>query len=550
MYEREGLLQRKNGERVFNFRPLFFSAVFLVLGVLFAYHQKIDGVSAWWLCLLLPVLITPFFFYPKKDKLVIALCVLLLCFAIGNIAFSIAFANYGSATVYSGSVSVVGRVVEMQQKGESITLILDTLYLNGFGENGKLIAYLPLSFAENIRLGDELVMTGTVQVNEAYSPLYGLRGGWIADNVLYSLYSPTNVTVTGHTFDLFLEIRQRMTERICLGMDEGAAALTLAILLGDTSRIEGSILQNIRMGGIAHVFAVSGLHVGALYAFFRFLAKKCKFSKLLTFGFVFFVLVAYGGVCGYSASVIRAIITCLCFYLAREIGVKADFLEIIGGAAIVVLLLFPTLLFDVGFQLSYGACMGLSCFSKPFTRFAGDGIFFLSTLGKSKEERIEIKKQKENTPPTLWENGIGVAVGAIVTTLAAQTFTLPITVNTFGYLSLLSVPLNCLVVPILVALFPVFLGLVAIACVLPAAASVYLLYLPAVLWHTIVLPFELLDLSKTAVVGLTFSGGATMLYCAALVLISGKVNLKGWKKWGMVGVYAILFLLAMIVGNG
>ena len=220
----------------------------------------------------------------------------MLFFALGNILFSVAYADFESSALYEGSVTVLGRAIEIQNAGDWCRVTLDRLYLDGNAENGKLIAYLPATYEEILRLGDELVLTGAVECNQGYSVLSGLYGGWIADKVRYSAFGIEGVAVTGHTFDLFLEIRQSMTDAIKLGMDENSAGLMLAILLGNTVEVEGAVLQNVRVGGIAHVFAVSGLHVGALYAFCAFVAKKCKFPKWLAFALVFFVVVTYGGV--------------------------------------------------------------------------------------------------------------------------------------------------------------------------------------------------------------------------------------------------------------
>ena len=547
MNEREGLLVEKDGARLFNFRPMFFSALFLAFGILFGYFQKINGVSAWWLFLLLPVLILPFFFCKRLENTLLAVMVLLLFFALGNILFSLAYANFESAVLYEGETTVLGRVVEIQNKGDYVRVVLDRLYLNENESKFKLVAYLPATYEGNIRLADEVVLTGILQGNEGYSVLTGISGGDIADGVKYSVFYPSDFTVIGNSFDLFLYIRQSMVDGIRLGMDETSAGLMQAILLGDTSKVSGVTLQNVRLGGIAHVFAVSGLHIGALYAFCRFVAEKGKFPKWLAFSFTFALVITYGGICGFSSSVLRAIITCLCFYLAKEIGIKADFMEIIGVAAIVVLLLFPTLLFDVGFQLSYGACIGLSCFSKQIITALDGLVFTISCIGKSKEKKREVLEKKENSPPSVWGKLKNSLLGAVGATLAAQTFTLPVLINTFGYISLLSVPLNCIVAPILVAAFPIFLGLAVIACLL-SFASVYLLYLPMVVWHALILPFEVINLSNTAWTG-SMSGGAITLYLAGAILLSGKINLKGWKKWSAVALYCVLFVVAMIVGN-
>ena len=57
--------QRQGGkteDKLFNFRPACFAAAFLCLGLALSYHVKLNGVSAWWSLLLLPILGTPFFF--------------------------------------------------------------------------------------------------------------------------------------------------------------------------------------------------------------------------------------------------------------------------------------------------------------------------------------------------------------------------------------------------------------------------------------------------------------------------------------------------------
>ena len=57
-------------DRLFNFRPAFFSAVFLIFGIVFGYYKILHGVSAWWLLSLLPLAVVPFFFCRnKKDFL-------------------------------------------------------------------------------------------------------------------------------------------------------------------------------------------------------------------------------------------------------------------------------------------------------------------------------------------------------------------------------------------------------------------------------------------------------------------------------------------------
>jgi competence protein ComEC len=168
--------------------------------------------------------------------------------------------------------------------------------------------------------------------------------------------------VVGKKFDFFGSIRTRIAEVLYRGMDIETASVTMAVLTGNTAGIEDGLLENMRYGGIAHIFAVSGLHVGDLFAFCLFFTSKTplrKMPKIARFFLVAFLLIFYGGICGFSASVIRATVLCLVGYAAKLLGVSVDRFEALGVGGVIVLLISPVELFSPGFQLSFLACLGI-----------------------------------------------------------------------------------------------------------------------------------------------------------------------------------------------
>ncbi len=555
-------------DKLFNFRPLFFFAVFLCLGIVFAYFHAFYSLSFWWLAALLPFAAAPFFFcrtIRKVKRVGVAVLALALAFAVGYGAFRMQMDGYQNANVYQGEYVVSGRVVEKSRKDGFFGVLLDKINIDGKEEEGKLTAYLPLTFEKDVRLCDELVLTGVVERNTDAFNEYGFAANKIDEDIRYKM-KVENCAVAGRDFHLFLWLRERIETVVYAGMDEDSAAFTMAMVTGDTSGIEEGVLENARRGGIAHIFAVSGLHVGALYAFCLLIcstARMRKTPKLVRFLLLAFVLLFYGGICGYSASVVRATILCLVFYASTLIGIASDSTDNLGLAAIVVLLISPVDLLTVGFQLSFSACLGIVWLARPIKETvyaAGNKLYGLfSTKRKSKNAPLETTETMEATgiakiveydthPPTVRQRIVHACIFFLSVTLAAQIATAPLIAHAFGYISVWSLLLNCLFVPLMSAVFSCLLFLIALACLLPIAWSEVILFAPSSLFGIVVFFFEVIDFS-TAIEGLRLSGTALLVYYGGLTFCTDKWNLKKKYKLPLASFCFLAFALAVYALN-
>ena len=530
-------------DKLFNFRPLFFVGVALCIGVVFSYVVTVYGISPLWALLPVSLAGMPFLFctsWQHAKSVFIAFSVLFAFFLVGVFTFRAQIDDYRTNAVETGESYVSGCVIEYAATAYDAHVVIDELTIDGKSTKGKLIAYMPDSYTENISIADELFLFGCLQSDGAIFNEYGFKASQIHENIRF-IMNVESCQKIGRSQSVFLNVRSRMQNVLQKGMDETPAAVALALLTGDTSRIDYSLLENVRYGGIAHIFAVSGLHIGALFAFCMWLTGKTflsKTSKILRFVLTAAVLLFYGGVCGYTSSVMRASVMCLVFYAARLIGVKMDMLECIGLSATIVLLFSPVALFTVGFQLSFAACLGIAFFAKLLNM----GMLRL-LVGKTPTRRL--LENGDAAPPTVWESTRNSIVSFVAVTLSAQIATSPISLYHFGYLSVWSVFLNCLFVPIVSGVFAILLALVFIGCILPITASAVLLKVPSVVFSALLLVFEVVDFSSFAITGLQLGLGSFFGYYGVCIFLSDKWNVNKPLQYTLAGVCALVFALTL-----
>ena len=141
------------------------------------------------------------------------------------------------------------------------------------------------------------------------------------------------------------------------------AQVLKGMLLGLRSELSPDILDAFRNSGSIHILAVSGLHVGLIATdlLFRFslLRLPRKTTDLLTIAAV----ILYACLVGFRPSVFRASLMTVIYLISRIIERDRDLLNLLAFAALVLLLINPAQLWDIGFQLSFAA-VAVNCLSR------------------------------------------------------------------------------------------------------------------------------------------------------------------------------------------
>lgn len=530
-----------NGTKLLNFRPAAFAAVFLCLGIFSAIAFSFYQLPVWWLSFVLPFFAL---FYRKKQKrALIALALLLAVYWVGfGWTFSKIHAFRSAGEYFGEEYHVTATVVDESETEYGIKLLLSEITVDGKGEQGCLIAYLPTSFSENVSQGDRLLLKGALKTEQSVFDTQTPNLTKLGNDVRYVL-NASSCTVIEKSFSLFVFLRDRLETVVYAGMDETSAAVTMAVLTGNDDGMESGLLENMRRGGIAHVFAVSGLHIGALFGFVVWLIGKTflrNLSKGTRFAIVAFVLLLYGGVCGFSASVTRAITICLCFYGAKLIGLGSDSLEALGLAALITLCIRPFSLFQAGFQLSFAACLGIILLSRPIERLC----YKLVGDRRAKLPLVE----RDRHPLSVGERVKKACISFLSVSVSAQIATTPLSLSIFGCTSCLALFLNFLFVPLISATFSALLAFVCIAALLPVAWSGVILYAPSVAWSALLLLFQTIDFSSYCIEGIIVPIGGLICYYLALSFVSDKWNVaKTVRFMSALACFVLAFCCVFIV---
>lgn len=142
------------------------------------------------------------------------------------------------------------------------------------------------------------------------------------------------------------------------------AGVMKAMILGDKAGMDEEIKDLYQDNGIAHILAISGLHISLIGAgFYRLLRKMgAGFGPAASVGAA--MLFLYGTMVGFSASSLRAVIMMTTFFLAEYLGRTYDMTSAAGLAGILIMIGRPFQIFHSGFQLSFGAVLSISLLGK------------------------------------------------------------------------------------------------------------------------------------------------------------------------------------------
>lgn len=154
-----------------------------------------------------------------------------------------------------------------------------------------------------------------------------------------------------------------------LGIEGDELAVLSALTLGDKTDLSESVRESYSVAGVSHVLALSGLHVGLLYALAFFLLRPLllggQFGRVLRSLLLILLLWLFAFFTGLSPSVVRSAAMFSIWALADLCGRQSFSLNTLALTAWLMLLVRPVWLFDVGFQLSFAAVLSILLF-QPF----------------------------------------------------------------------------------------------------------------------------------------------------------------------------------------
>ena len=209
-----------------------------------------------------------------------------------------------------------------------------------------------------------------------------------------------------------------------LGFTGDELAVLSALTIGDKTELSESVRESYSIAGASHILALSGLHIGLLYAFLFFIlrpvARKGRTGRCVRSVSLLVLLWAFAFFTGLSPSVVRSVTKFSILALADVFGRQPFSLNTLAVTAWLMLLCNPAGLFDVGFQLSFLAVASILLIQRPVYRL----FAVRNRVGKS-----------------IW--------GLMSVSIAAQIGTAPLVMFYFSRFSVHFLLTNLLVIPLI-----------------------------------------------------------------------------------------------------
>ena len=155
------------------------------------------------------------------------------------------------------------------------------------------------------------------------------------------------------------KIRRSFSMKLEQALPSKEASILKTMLLGEKSELDNELKELYQRNGIAHILAISGLHISMIGGIFYKLLLKLNVSmkKASILSFLFVLL--YGGLTGFSVSAIRAVLMFGIRMLSFLLGRAYDFMTSVSLAMVSILLLNPLYIYHSGFVFSFGCVFGI-----------------------------------------------------------------------------------------------------------------------------------------------------------------------------------------------
>jgi competence protein ComEC len=150
-------------------------------------------------------------------------------------------------------------------------------------------------------------------------------------------------------------------------LDGTFLAISKALILGDKSDLDAETMSAFSTTGSMHVLAVSGLHIGLILVLFQRVLGLFpnRITKRQSIVLAIVLIWVYGGITGASPAVMRAVVMFTILSGAQLMNRQSNQMNVLGFSAVLLLSFDPWMLFDLGFQLSYAAMLGIFLLYRP-----------------------------------------------------------------------------------------------------------------------------------------------------------------------------------------
>lgn len=496
-----------------------FAALSLITGILSGYSGTLNIHT---LIASIPIcLTTGYFLIKSKNTKIFAL--FLLSFIIFGYFSAFYFAvnpldnQYGKEASVSGIIKYINRY-DASRDYMSVMVASDIIIEDkGFNEN--LLVYIKRN--EQILPGMSIAGIGRLsEPDQATNFLEFDYKDYLNRQGIKAIFFMEESYELGERINLYHSMQNSFKAYIVTVLDshlsQESSSLLKGILLGDRSFIDEEILSNIRGLGVAHILAVSGLHIGIIILSLNRILSVFRLRRSIRITASILMAWLYGSLIGFPVSVLRALIMASVLSVGYLSHRRYDPLNSVMVTMMAMLIFRPLWIYDIGFQLSFAAVASILVYLRfvvvyQLNRFA-KGLVFLVFI---------------------------------------QLFTLPISIYYFNYFPLFNLMANLIFIPIIS--YILFMATVALGVnlIIPWIAPLLLLPVNAglmlIIWiseHLMMFPIRGFHLASPSMVEIVLF---YMLLGFLIFLALNKNEKYRFKKLYLVMTSTVIIYIAIFL---
>lgn len=399
-------------------RPLLYMLTFYIFGILLGQLKEPSFVALFFI----PIIIFTFLLYKHYMWKVIFIFPFVTLLGIVILNLNVKPSNNFIEQNVNKNVEILARVIDIDYTStgkQKVILKTNSITIDDLKLNTKLKIQAIFNSGVEVEFGQIVLVKGKLEAFDfprnpgGFNEKLYMQTKHIDYKMFAEILSKGKIvnSFDSYIYNLHKKIKN-MYETI-LPLKE--ASVLEAMLLGDKQNLDTSVKEVYRKSGISHILAISGLHISIISALLWLILDTLKLNKRVSSTIILTVLIVYCIFTGNSVSTTRAVIMIGIVLFGNIIYYQSDIYTSIATAAFVLLIYQPLYLYDVGFQLSFGAVISIIVLSPVLER-----IYFIPKTIRS----------------------------YLISTLAASLGTYPIIAYHFNTISVIGVAVNLLVLPL------------------------------------------------------------------------------------------------------
>lgn len=267
-----------------------------------------------------------------------------------------------------------------------------------------------ISYFNDIKLGDRIIIYGNLKEanNNTIPNLFNYKK-YLSTNGIFYLMTIDKFEKVGNNTSIIYYIKNKLIDRINNIKKSGSYVKTFVLAINE---IDKDVRSSYQYNGISHLFSISGMHITLFATFLLCIMNKISYNRYFNYFIVNLFLIFFMVLVGFTASSVRSVLMFILFSINKLFNLKIKSLDIMLMVLIVLLLINPFYLYSVSFLFSYIISTGIVMANR------------------------NIKKIKKKLVKNLYISFISFM------------FSLPICINYFNQVNVLSIVLNLFFIPL------------------------------------------------------------------------------------------------------